>query len=54
MGKNFEKIDVFRNIVFGGILEGFWEGFGEVFGAKNRRFWQMRVFRENLKNINFP
>ena len=28
MVKNFEKIDVFWDFVFGGILGGFWEGFG--------------------------
>ena len=28
MVKNLEKIDVFWNFVFGGILRGFWEGFG--------------------------
>ena len=26
--KNLEKIDVFWDFVFGGILGGFWEGFG--------------------------
>ena len=28
MAENFEKFDVFGDLVFGGILEGFGEGFG--------------------------
>ena len=52
-----KKIDVEKrhifDIDFGRVQASFWKGFWEVFEAKNGRFWQMRVFRENLKNVDF-
>ena len=52
-----EKIDVEKlhtfELDFGRVQAWFWKGFWKVFKAKNARFWQMHVFRENLKNINF-
>ena len=34
-----EKSHVCWNIDFGGVLEGFWEGFGKVLG----RFWEAKI-----------
>ena len=38
MVKNLAKIDVFWDFVFGGILGGFWEGFGRPKPIPRRQF----------------
>ena len=52
-----EKIDVEKrhifDIDFGRVQASFWKVFWMVFDAKNECFLRKRIFRENLKNVNF-